>query len=164
MKSKMYFFFLVLFSAALLSCSDDDEVKRKGDPDLTHEGTKWKIASIDYNLFDQSFSGTGVGQTIKEGTKENAGTFYFVEGGDKGSFELEVEGFNKEDVFSYEVSQGSVNISQITQSVGITTNQNVVEIDGSQLENEMELSGLISKQSTTGQFVLTINSMVLVKQ
>ncbi|HEU5145737.1 MAG TPA: hypothetical protein VFT90_03445, partial [Chryseosolibacter sp.] len=100
MKFRMLFFFILALSAAMISCSDDEEA-RKGDPDLTHEGTKWNVASVDYLLIDQSLSGSGAGQTYKSGTKENAGTFYFVEGSEKGSFEMNIEGYNKEDVFSY---------------------------------------------------------------
>ena len=163
MKSRLYFFVIVLMSAAVFSCSDDDEVTRKGDPDITHEGDTWTVSSIDYSLIDQNLSGTAVGQTYKEGSKENAGTFYFVNGGEKGSFELEIEGYNKEDFFSYTIVDGSVDISVISQSVGVTTNQNVIQIDGAQVDAQMTLSGVITKQSTSGQFILTVNSMVLVK-
>lgn len=164
MKSKLMFFVIVAMAAGVFSCSDDNEVKRKGDPDITHEGEKWTIVSIDYRLIDQGLSGSSVNQVFKEGTKENAGSFYFVAGGEKGSFELNVEGYNKEDVFSYTDQDGTFTILDITQTVGATTNQNVVEIGGPSSETEMTLTGMISKQSMTGQFVLTINSMVLAKQ
>lgn len=162
MKSKMLFFFVLALSAVMISCSEDEEA-RKGDPDLTHEGVQWNIASVDYTLIDQSVGGTGVGQTYKVGSKENAGTFYFVDGGEKGSFEMNVEGYNKEDAFHYSNADGSVSIIQIDQSVGVTTNQNVLAITGTSVATEMTLSGTITKQSTSGQFVLTVE-MTLVKK
>ncbi|MEX2234889.1 MAG: hypothetical protein WD824_22185 [Cyclobacteriaceae bacterium] len=157
MKSKFLFFFMVLCSAIVVSCSED-EPKLKGDSDLTHEGAKWNIASVEYMLIDQSTSG----QTMKNGTKENAGSFYFVDGGEKGSFEMNLEGYNKEDVFNYSIEQGSVTIIDVEQTVGVTTNQNVLVISGDRVENEMTLEGTITKQSTAGQFVLTV-SLSLVK-
>ena len=161
MKSRLLFLFAFILSAALISCSDDEE-KRKGDPDITHEGGQWNIASVEYMLLDQSTSG-GVGQTYKSGTKENAGTFYFVDGGSKGSFEMNIEGYNKEDFFSYSNNNGSISIMDIEQSVGVTTNQNVLVISGDATTTEMTLNGTITKQSTTGQFILTV-TMSLVKK
>ena len=162
MKSRLLFLFAFILSAALISCSDDEE-KRKGDPDITHEGGQWNIASVEYTLLDQSTSGSGVGQTYKSGTKENAGTFYFVDGGTKGSFEMNIEGYNKEDFFSYSNDNGSISIMDIEQSVGVTTNQNVLFISGDATTTEMTLNGTITKQSTTGQFILTV-TMSLVKK
>lgn len=162
MKSIKLFFFASLLSVAFISCSDDEEVV-KGDPDITHDGAQWNIASVDYTLLDQSTSGTGVGQTYKSGTKENAGTFYFVDGAAQGSFEMNVEGYNKEDFFNYSNENGSMSIIDIDQSVGVTTNQNVLMISGDATSTEMTLDGSITKQSTTGQFVLTV-SMTLVKK
>jgi len=162
MKSKMLFFVIALFAAVLVSCSDDDEKKAKGDPDLTHEGVQWNIESAEYTLIDQSMSGS-IGQTFKTGTKANAGTFYFVDGGEKGSFEMNIEGYNKEDAFAYSNEQGDISIIAIDQQVGVKTNQNVIALTGSSTETEITLSGTITKQSTTGQFVLELE-MVLKKK
>jgi hypothetical protein len=164
MKSKMLFFFIVALSATVLSCSDDDEVKRKGDADITHEGAKWTITSSDYTLLDQS---TTV-PVIKYGT-DATGTFYLVEGGTKGSFEMDVAGYNKEDAFTYSIDQaGSVSIMAIEQSAGTTTNQNILALSGDKTsDTEITLDGTITKQTTSGgavsQFVLTI-SVTLTKQ
>lgn len=158
MKSKILFF-LVAVTAAVLSCSDDNEVKRKGDPDINHEGEKWTITSVEYILIDQSTSG----QTFKNGTKANAGSFYFVSGGPKGSFEMEVEGYNKEDFFTYTLDQGSVSIVDVEQSVGTQTNQNVVVLSGDATATGMTMTGSIIKQSTTGQFSLNVVGMTLQK-
>ena len=117
---------------------------------------------MSYTLIDQSASGT-IGQTFKTGTKENAGTFYFVEGGTKGSFEMNIEGYNKEDVFNYSNDAGAVSILDIEQSAGLTTNQNILLINGDATATEMTLDGTITKQSMTGQFILTV-SLSLVKQ
>lgn len=164
MKSRMPFLMAALVCVALVSCSDDEDVKRKGDPDITHEGEKWTVASVDYTLIDQGLSGSSVNQTFKEGTKENAGFFYFVDGGEKGSFELSLEGYNKEDFFSYQITDGSISVFEISQSAGVTTNQNVVEFDGTATDTEITMSGAVTKQSMTGQFILTINNIVLKKQ
>jgi uncharacterized protein YdeI (BOF family) len=152
----VYLFALIIISAA---CSDDKENKRKGDADVTHTGDKWNIASVDYMLIDQS---TG-GQTMKNGTKTNVGSFYFD--GAKGSFEMELEGYHKEDVFSFVNNQGSVSITTIDQSVGGgTISQNVLSLSGDyDTDTQITLSGTIVKQSTTGQFVLTIENFTLVK-
>ena len=152
----VYLFALIIISAA---CSDDKENKKKGDADVTHTGDKWNIASVDYMLIDQS---TG-GQTMKNGTKTNVGSFYFD--GTKGSFEMDLEGYHKEDVFSFTNSQGSVTITTIDQSVGGgTISQNVLSLSGDyNSDTEITLSGTIVKQSTTGQFVLTIENFTLVK-
>jgi hypothetical protein len=152
----VYFFALIILSAA---CSDDKENKKKGDADVTHTGDKWNIASVDYMLIDQS---TG-GQTMKNGTKTNVGSFYFD--GTKGSFEMDLEGYHKEDVFSFTNSQGSITITTIDQSVGGgSISQNVLSLSGDfDSDTEITLSGTIVKQSTTGQFVLTIENFTLVK-
>jgi hypothetical protein len=154
MKPKMLFFVIALFAAVLSSCSDDEK-QVKGDPDLTHEGVQWTIQSSDYTLIDQNTSG-GIGQTFKTGTSAT-GTFYFVDGGEKGSFEMSVEGYNKEDAFGYTIDGENVSIFAIDQQVGgVQTNQNVIALTGSSTDTEMTISGAITKQTTTGQFVLEI--------
>ncbi len=153
----MLYCLIMLISAAVLSCSED-ELKRKGDADVTHEGTKWNIASVEYVLIDQ----TTTGQIFKTGTKENAGAFYFVDGGNQGSFEMNIEGYNKEDLFAYTNDNGSISILDIQQNVGVTTNQNILVISGDATATEMSLQGSITKQSTSGQFVLTV-TLSLVK-
>lgn len=157
MKSKMLFLMVVVLAVVFTSCSED-EVKRKGDPDVTHTGDKWTITSVDYMLIDQSTSG----QTMKTDTKANAGSFYFVPEGTDGSFEMNVEGYNKEDAFKYTLDGTSVSIISIDQGVGTTISQNILAITGEMGATEMTLSGTITKQSTTGQFVLTVD-MTLTK-
>lgn len=161
MKFRILFFLAFALSAAMISCSDDEA--RKGDPDLTHDGVQWNIASVTYTLLDQNTGGSAIGQTYKTGTKENAGTFYFVEGDAKGSFEMNIEGYNKEDAFNYTDADGSLTIITLQQSVGVTTNQNVLALSGNSTDTEKTLSGTIVKQSTSGQFVLTVE-MSLVKK
>lgn len=166
MKAKIWFLFVFVLPAALISCSEDEE-KRKGDPDLTHESThaQWNIASVTYTLIDQSTSGS-VGQTFKSGRKENAGTFYFSDDLTRGSFEMNIEGYNKEDVFNCTLgtpNPESISIFDIQQNVGVQTNQNVLVINGDAVDTEMTLNGTIIKQSTNGQFMLTV-SLSLVKK
>ena len=150
MKLRMlvYFFALIMVFAA---CSDDKEAKKKGDADVTHTGDKWNIASVTYQLIDQGTSG----QTFKNGTKTNVGSFYFDT--EKGSFEMDLEGYHKEDVFSFQEDQGSITITDIDQSVGGTISQNVLALSGDyESDTEITLDGTIVKQSTTGQFILTV--------
>jgi len=162
MKIKLVLLMVVVSAAAVVSCSDDDE-KVKGDPDLTHEGVQWNISSAEYTLIDQSTSGGAIGQTYKSGEKDNVGSFWFVEGGEKGSFEMNIEGYNKEDAFFYSNDNGSVSVLQIDQNVGIVTNQNVLSFNGTSTGTVMTLDGQILKQSTSGNFILTV-SLTLVKQ
>lgn len=162
MKLKMLLFFTVIVSATLVSCSDD-EVKMKGDPDITHTGAKWNITSINYTLIDQNTSGSGAGQTFKSGSN-GTGAFYFDDGATTGSFEMTMEGYNKEDFFNYAIDGASITVVTIEQSAGMTTNQNVVALSGTiTSETERSLSGTIVKQSTTGQFVLDFDA-TLVKE
>lgn len=163
MKAKVRFLFVFLLPAVLISCSEEKET-RKGDPDLTHESAhaQWNIASVMYTLIDQSTSGT-VGQTFRSGTAENAGTFYFSDDLTSGSFEMSIEGYNKEDVFSCTPNSGSISIFDVQQSVGVQTNQNVLAISGDATETQMTLEGTIMKQSTTGQFMLTVSLSLLKK-
>ena len=149
MKSRLLLFFAVIMSATLISCSDD-EVKMKGDPDITHEGAKWDITAINYTLIDQSTSG----QTFKSGSN-GTGAFYFVDGETVGSFEMTMEGYNKEDFFNYTVDGESLTVVAVEQSAGTNTYQNVFALSGTVVsETERTLTGVITKQSTTGQFVL----------
>jgi hypothetical protein len=153
-------FFLALVSLALASCSDDEK-QVKGDPDLTHSGEKWTIASIQYTLVDQSTSG-GLGQTFKTGSNAT-GFFYFVDGESRGSFEISVEGYNKEDFFNYTINGEDISVIQVDQSVsGLKTNQNVFALTGSATDTERTLNGTIIKQSTSGQFTLALE-VVLTK-
>jgi hypothetical protein len=149
MKSRMLVCFLALIS--IFACSDDKENKRKGDADVTHTGEKWNIASVDYTLLNQGTSG----QSAKNGTKTNVGSFYFDT--DKGSFEMDLEGYHKEDVFAFQKDQGSITITDIDQSVSGTISQNVLTFSGDyDSDTEITLNGRILQQSTTGQFILDV--------
>ena len=163
MKPKIYFFLFVLLSAVVISCSEDDEPRKGDTTDIAHAGEKWNIATVDYYLVDQNTSGT-VSQTIKTDSKTNAGSFYFIEAENKGSFEMNIEGYNKEDVFSYTLENGDLSILTIEQSVGVTTNQNVIAMSGSATAAEMTVSGTIIKQSTSGQFLLEVEMLLQKEQ
>jgi hypothetical protein len=154
----------MLVSMAVMSCSDDNEVKRKGDPDIKHEGTKWNITSVsEYSLSDVGMTSV----TSKTGSASNAGSFFF-NGETKGSFEMTIEGYNKEDFFNFEKdADGNIFIFSIDQSVGSTTNQNVLSISGEYVsDTEIALTqvSIIKQSSTTGIFTLTATRMTLVKE
>lgn len=164
MKRKISYFFIGLLCAAVLSCSKDDEVKKKGDGDLPHEGTKWNITSVDsYTLSDVGMTGV----ISKSGSASNAGAFYFVDGESRGSFEMTIEGYNKEDVFDYDIDDnGGISIVSITQSVGVTTNQNLIEVSGQKTsDTEMTLTTFVitKESSATGVFSLVATTVKLVK-
>jgi hypothetical protein len=154
MKLRMLVCFFALI-AVFAACSDDKENKRKGDADVTHTGDKWNIASVKYSIIDQNTSQGSAGQNVKNGTKTNVGSFYFDT--DKGSFEMDVEGYHKEDVFAFQNNQGSITITDIDQSVSGTISQNVLTFSGDyDSDTEITLNGRIFQQSTTGQFILDV--------
>ena len=163
-KNRILFFMLAFLSAAILSCSDDEkEVTKASDPDVTHVGEKWNITAVSYILTEQSLTG-GIGQSVKVGTK-GTGFFYFDFPNGKGSFELDVEGYHKEDVFTVTLDGESVTIQSIAQSTGGGTfSQNILAASGDLIAEEINLNGTITKQSTSGQFVLAIESLTLVKE
>lgn len=158
MKTKAFFLILTVIAASVVACKDDDDEPRKGDPDLTHEGEQWDIASLEYDLVDQSFGTGGIGVVAKSGTVEHAGTFYFRDNGE-GSFEMIVEGYNKEDVFAYTIEENAISILNVEQQVGTGVDQNVLQISGSVVsDSERTLTGTIVKQSSGGgQFVLNFD-------
>ncbi|HEX8041416.1 MAG TPA: hypothetical protein VF490_19850 [Chryseosolibacter sp.] len=166
MNPKTLYVFAIVASAALLSCSDSNESKRKGDADVPHEGTKWNIVSVDnYALTDVGMTGV----VSKTGSLSNAGAFYFVDGDTKGSFEMTIEGYNKEDLFTYtkNASDSTVNIVNLDQSVGVTTNQNVLLLSGKQTsatQMTLDYVSIVKESSATGIFTLTATTIKLEKQ
>jgi hypothetical protein len=154
---------MLLLSAAVLSCSKDEEVKKKGDADLPHNGTKWNIVSVDQYVLSE----VGVAGVVnKTGNAGSIGAFYFDEAESKGSFEMTIEGYNKEDVFSFTQDGDDITIVSIDQSVGVTTNQNILVITGSKTsETEITLTSfsVLKESSSTGIFSLTATSVKLVK-
>lgn len=152
---KKYLTPMLLLAVSLFfaqACSEDDDPKVEADV-LNHVGTPWKISSVEYNLIDQNL--TNPSQGFKTGTATNAGTFYFD--GTKGSFSFTIEGTKKEDYFNYQEDASDVTITSISQSVGGSAlSQNVIALSGDKVSaTTMTLSGTITKQSLTGQFVLT---------
>lgn len=91
MKSMRFLHLLVLIFPVIRSWPDRNDAA-----DLTHEGEKWNISSVHYTLIYQTASG----QVYKTGTTRNAMAFYFVRSENRGSIELEIEGYTKEDLFS----------------------------------------------------------------
>jgi hypothetical protein len=151
------FVYAVVLLLLVTACSDNSAKKSNvvTDPDVTHAGEQWNVTSAEYTLVDQGISSSSVNQTFKTGTKANAGAFYFD--GTKGSFELDIENYHKEDVFNYSESSGNVTISSISQNVSTTNfSQNALVISGDRSTTNITLSGTITKQSTSGQFVLTV--------
>jgi hypothetical protein len=147
----------MLFLGIALACSED---KIKEDQiNVNHVGEAWKISSVDYNIVDQSTSGQGV----KIGTKADAGTFYFD--GTSGSFDITIDKVHKEDVFNFTENANDITIVSISQNVGTATlSQNVIAISGDKTSaTAMTLQGTITKQSLSGQFVMTA-TFSLVKQ
>jgi hypothetical protein len=142
----------LLFSALLvISCSKDDD--SPGDPKVNHVGEKWNITSVTYNIVDQSFN--PVSQSVSDGTATNAGAFYFD--GSRGSFDIQIEDYHKEDYFSYTDDANGVSIVSVNQSAGSSgASQFAITLDGQKpTATTMTLDGTIMKQSQSGQFLLT---------
>lgn len=157
---KKHFCNIVCIALILLSqaCSKDDD-PGNNEVDINHLGEKWTISSVEYNIIDQSLTSA----SVKSGTQADAGAFYFD--GVKGSFDIKVDKFHKEDVFGYEFNNTNVSITSITQSVsGSTISQYVTALSGDKnTATTMTLDGTITRQSLTGQFVMT-GTFQLVKQ
>lgn len=135
----------------LVSCNKESDPKP--DNSINHVGEKWNIVSVEYTLVDQNL--TNPGQVASNGTATNAGAFYFDSG--KGSFDITINQTTKEDYFSYSETGSDVSITSISQNVGGTNfSQNVIALSGEKTSaTTMTLDGSITRQSTTGQFVLT---------
>ena len=148
---KSYAVYLLFIVALVTGCNKDE------DPDpnknnVEHTGDKWNIVSVEYDMINQDLSNPG--QSILTGTATNAGAFYFNAG--KGSFDITIEGVQKEDYYSYSESGTSVSIVSVSQNAGSQTSQNVIALDGSKpTSTTMTLEGTITRQTLTSQFVLT---------
>lgn len=139
-----------------ISCAPDEPK----DPQITvnHIGERWNISSVEYNIVDQDLTSPA----IKKGTETNAGAFYFD--GSKGSFDIKIDDYHKEDVFGFQLNNADVTITSIEQSVqGTSISQNVIVLSGEKDVTTMTLSGTITQQAVTSQFVLT-GTFVLVRE
>lgn len=158
MKKQVSYLF-VLCAIILSAACSKDEPKQK-EPAINHVGEKWNVSSVEYNMINQSL--TNPGQAVKQGTATNAGAFYFD--GGKGSFDITIDGVHKEDVFGYTESTTEINITSISQAVsGAAVSQNVIVLSGDRNTTTMTVDGTVTKQSMSGQFVLTA-TFTLVKQ
>ncbi len=120
---------------------------------LNHVGEKWTIVSLEYTMVDQNLSNPS--QIATNGTVTNAGAFYFDNG--KGSFDILINDTRKEDYFGYTETGTDVSITSIAQNAGSSNfSQNVIAMSGEKTSaTTITLDGTITKQSLTGQFVLT---------
>lgn len=147
-----------VIAISLLSCANNDPE----DPQITinHIGEKWNITTLEYNLVDQNFTSP----KIKNGTTTNAGAFYFD--GNRGSFDIRTDDIKKEDVFGLRLNDDDISITSIEQSVqGLSFSQNVIVLSGEKTgNNSMSLSGTITTQSLSGQFVLTATFVLMKAQ
>ncbi|CAN5473150.1 hypothetical protein BH23BAC1_BH23BAC1_20720 [soil metagenome] len=135
----------------IVSCSKDPEVK-PAENKINHEGEKWKINSAEYTIIDQSL--TNIAQGIKTGTISNAGAFYFNNG--KGSFDISIDSYHKEDVFSISENLNDVSITSIAQNLSAVFSQNIIAFSGEkESATTITMNGSITKQSLTGQFVMS---------
>jgi hypothetical protein len=151
MKNYINYFFVIALLISVAGCNKDEDAAPE--PTINHVGEKWNIVSVEYTLIDQNL--TGGSQVANSGTATNAGAFYFNAG--KGTFEIQIGNTHKEDYYAYTDNGADVSITTITQSVGGNSfSQNVIAISGSKTSSTtMTLTGTITKQSMTGQFVLT---------
>jgi hypothetical protein len=158
---KKYMGPVLLLAVSLLgqACGGDEPEEKQNT--VNHVGEAWKISSVAYSIIDQNL--TNLGQGVKTGTATDAGSFYFD--GTKGSFDLKIEDLRKEDTFSYQESASGITITSISQNVsGAALSQHIIALSGDKLSaTTMTLSGAVTKQSSTGQFVLNA-TFSLVKQ
>ena len=143
---------LFVIGLVLLSCDKKDDPEPENT--VNHVGEKWNIVSADYTLINQDLSTSPSVQT-ETGVLSNVGAFYFNSG--KGSFDITIKETNKQDYFSYSESGTEINLTSISQNVGGTAfSQNVIALSGDKTSaTSMTLEGSITKQSMTGQFVLS---------
>lgn len=150
----------VVIASLLIQSCKDEELSRNGDADLVHIGEEWEISSVSYVLIDQSVSGA-INQIFKIGQKENVGSFYFMEDEFAGSFEMNIEGYNKEDVFHYSLQDDNISVFD---SEGVKTSINILLLTGRVVsETQRTLTGTITRQGGNGQFILEVD-MVLEKR
>ena len=151
MKNALTLVYQLALVVILFSCNKDDV--KPDEINIEHVGEKWLITSVVYNIVDQNL--TNPGQAVKIGTLANAGAFYFD--GVKGSFDITIDDYHKEDVFSFQENSQDVTIISISQNVGVSSfSQHVIAISGEKISaTTMSLQGTVTKQSTKGQFVLT---------
>lgn len=145
-----------LFTIGLVLSSCDKKDDPAPENTVNHVGEKWNIVSADYTLVNQDFSkSTSPSVQTETGVLANVGAFYFNSG--KGSFDITIKETNKQDYFSYSESGTGINLTSISQNVGGTAfSQNVIALSGEKTSaTSMTLEGSITKQSMTGQFVLS---------
>jgi outer membrane biogenesis lipoprotein LolB len=156
-KTLLFLFFCL--HLILASCSKDSDVKPNKNK-INHEGEKWKISSAEYSIIDQNLTNTSQG--IKTGTVSDAGAFYF--NGGKGSFSISIDSYLEEDVFSLSENNTDVSITSISQNLGNLISQNIISFSGEKdTDLSMILNGSITRQSLTGQFILS-GKFILTKE
>ena len=147
----------VLLISSLISCSKDDDATPSR---LKHNGERWKIVSVDYNIVDQSLSNPM--NWVKTGTAKDAGSFYFD--GSKGSFDILINDDRLEDYYGYTMDGSSVSIVTVEQSVSPSHfSQNVIAFSGDVDGTSMTISGTFTRQGGLSQYVFT-GDFVLVKE
>jgi hypothetical protein len=150
--------FLLATSLFLFPCSKD---KDENGPKLSHVGQKWRIASLDYNIVDMGLSNPM--SWVQTGTATNAGYFYL--NGSEGSFDIVINGSRKEDYFGYTTDGASITIIQVEQSFSPSRfSQNIITFSGEKDTDNMSLSGTVTSQAATNQYVFTGTNMVLVRE
>jgi hypothetical protein len=141
--------FALVAMLTLSSCSKDGDI---APGTLKHTGEKWNITSVDYNIVDVGLSNPA--NWVNIGTATNAGAFYF--NGSQGSFDIVIDGERQEDYFGYTIDGSSVTIVTIDQNISPSNfSQSVIAFTGEKVENTMTMSGTITRQSTSGEYVLT---------
>jgi hypothetical protein len=76
-----------------------------------------------------------------------------------------INGTRKEDYFGYTTDGGSITILQVAQSFSPSRfSQNIITFSGEKSTETMSLSGTITSQAVTNQYVFTGTNMVLVRE
>lgn len=132
----------------LSGCSKEKKLERS----LHKKDGTWTIDQLDYEIVDQDFNNST--QQIFTGVANNVGSVTFdKEGG--GSFNYSVEGYTRTLSFSWSVSDETITLSRISQSISGAITQIVVAYTGTEIDNDrIEIAGSETEQGIDGQFVI----------
>ena len=134
------------------ACSKDNSLERK----IAKRDGVWNIDEVSWTIVSQS----GSGQSVTNGTTQNAGTFTFDKS--SGKYSYTVNGTKRSGTFSWSVTDGKVSLTSVRQSIDFSSGgltQYSVAYSGTDVsKSKMVIEGSETDQevgSSINQFVLT---------
>lgn len=154
-------FAITFITILFFACSKDKKIEKT----LYKKDGVWNVSSVEYTYTNQNL--TTLAQTVLTGTAKDAGTFTFSKDGDV-SYDFTFEGRNKTGTYNYTVSDGSISVTSVSQSVSLTGtagfDQKTTTYTGTQTsDTQIDLSGTETIQNTDSQTVF-VGTFVLIKQ